>query len=244
VIVLDSHVPARYVKNGYTVLSLDGRVLEVVPRALTPEEIRERDRKLMVQRAREKAARRQAEADERLLSKYSTLADVIRARDTKVSSIQSFIETSEGNLACLEDQRRSIQGPLVNVETAGGTIDSASLERLFTVENRISQILEEIEEKKSEMSERRLTRNCNGFANSTARPYRRHQSTIDSTPILENRRSGLTPFRCVSGIVTGCLGVADDEKRVYQVLPLLGPIGCGRSFEVTAHELNHLTFSS
>ena len=38
--VLDSHVPARYVKNGYTILSLDGRVLEVVPRALTEEEIR------------------------------------------------------------------------------------------------------------------------------------------------------------------------------------------------------------
>ena len=31
VTVLDSHVPARYVKNGYTILSADGRVLEVVP---------------------------------------------------------------------------------------------------------------------------------------------------------------------------------------------------------------------
>ena len=46
VTVLDSHVPARYVKNGYTILSLDGRVLEVVPRALTDNEIRERDRRL------------------------------------------------------------------------------------------------------------------------------------------------------------------------------------------------------
>ena len=29
--VLDSHVPARYVKNGYTILSLDGRVLSGAP---------------------------------------------------------------------------------------------------------------------------------------------------------------------------------------------------------------------
>ncbi|MEM7364077.1 MAG: hypothetical protein AAF525_08625 [Pseudomonadota bacterium] len=157
VTVLDSHVPQQYVKNGYTVLSLDGRVLEVVPRALTPEEIRERDRKLLIQRAREEAERRQAEADERLLSKYSTPADVIRARDTKVSSIRSFIETSEGNLARLEGQRRSIQGTLANVERAGGTIDNASLDRLSTVENRISQILEEIEEKKAEMAEVRAS---------------------------------------------------------------------------------------
>lgn len=41
--VLDSHVPARYVKNGYTILRMDGRVLEVVPRALSDEEIRLRD---------------------------------------------------------------------------------------------------------------------------------------------------------------------------------------------------------
>ncbi|MBJ37168.1 MAG: hypothetical protein CMD83_01715 [Gammaproteobacteria bacterium] len=33
VTVLDSHILARYVKNGYTILSLDGRVLEVVERA-------------------------------------------------------------------------------------------------------------------------------------------------------------------------------------------------------------------
>ena len=44
VTVLDSHVPARYVKNGYTILSLDGRVLEVVVRALSDKEIRDRDR--------------------------------------------------------------------------------------------------------------------------------------------------------------------------------------------------------
>lgn len=32
VTVLDSHIPARYVKNGYSILSLDGRILEVVLR--------------------------------------------------------------------------------------------------------------------------------------------------------------------------------------------------------------------
>ena len=64
-----------------------------MPRALTLEEIRERDRKRLAQRPREEAERPRAEVDERLLSKYSTPADVIRARDTKVFSILSFIET-------------------------------------------------------------------------------------------------------------------------------------------------------
>tara|TARA_A100001037_G_scaffold284564_1_gene291076 strand:- start:328 stop:561 length:234 start_codon:yes stop_codon:yes gene_type:complete len=52
VTVLDSHVPARYVKNGYTILSLDGRVLEVVERALTDAEIRDRDQRLAEDPAR------------------------------------------------------------------------------------------------------------------------------------------------------------------------------------------------
>ena len=72
VTVLDSHVPARYVKNGYTILSLDGRVLEIVPRALTDEEIRVRDRRLTEDRQSERLAREQKIADQNLLRIYST----------------------------------------------------------------------------------------------------------------------------------------------------------------------------
>ena len=51
VTVLDSHVLARYVKNGYTTLSADGRG---VPRALTEEEILAIDRMLAAQQQKEK----------------------------------------------------------------------------------------------------------------------------------------------------------------------------------------------
>ena len=61
-------------------------------RPLTSEEIRERDRKRLAQPVREEAERLRAEVEERLLSKHSTPADVIRARDSKVFSILSFIE--------------------------------------------------------------------------------------------------------------------------------------------------------
>ncbi|MDZ7686728.1 MAG: hypothetical protein U5O39_18595 [Gammaproteobacteria bacterium] len=94
VTVLNSRVPARYVKNGYTVLSMDGRVLEVVPRALTKEELKARDRRLAEEKRREQERREQEIADENLLRLYSRPEDVIRARDTKLDSIDSFIETS------------------------------------------------------------------------------------------------------------------------------------------------------
>lgn len=100
--VLDSNVPARYVKNGYTMLSLDGRVLEIAPRALTDEEMRLRDRLLAEERQIELLAREQKVADQNLLRISSTPEDVIRARDIKLASIEGFINTNQTNLVRLE----------------------------------------------------------------------------------------------------------------------------------------------
>ncbi len=151
VIVLDSHVPARYVKDGYTILSLDGRVLEVVARALTQEEIRERDRLLAAQQKKEKVEREQKIADQNLLRIYSTPEDVIRARDTKMTSINNFIRTSQGNLQRLEIQKRNLESTLADIERAGGTIPKDPLNRIQNVEIRIKTTKSEIVEKRNEL---------------------------------------------------------------------------------------------
>ncbi|MBD3648529.1 MAG: hypothetical protein HUJ31_13990 [Pseudomonadales bacterium] len=155
VTVLDSHVPARYVKNGYTILSLDGRVLEVVPRALTEEEIRERDRRLAEEERQEREARERELADQNLLRLYSTPEDVIRARDSKLASIESYIETTETNLERLNEMKRSLEAELADIERAGGTIGQARLDRIKSVEKRIEQTEREIEEKRQEMEQTR-----------------------------------------------------------------------------------------
>ena len=149
--MLDSHVPARYVKNGYTILSADGRVLEVVPRALTEKEIRARDRMLAAQQQKEKLKQEQKIADQNLLRIYSTPEDVIRARDTKITSIDNFIRTSQGNLQRLESQKRNLESTLANIERAGGTIPEDPLNRIRHVETRIRTTEREITEKRTEM---------------------------------------------------------------------------------------------
>ncbi len=155
--VLDSHVPARYVKNGYTILSLDGRVLEVVPRALTEQEIRERDARLAEERRIEEEERQQKIADQNLLRLYSRPEDVIRARDTKLSSIDGFIETSESNIERLEEQKRQIESSLADVERAGGQVSQSSIDRIRTIESRIRQIEAEIEDKLEERAQLRAS---------------------------------------------------------------------------------------
>jgi hypothetical protein len=153
VTVLDSHVPARYVKNGYSILSLDGRVLEVVPRALSDREIRERDAELAEQRAKEKAVREQKIADQNLMRIYGTPEDVVRARDTKLASVEGFINTSRSNLARLEAQKRSLESQLADIERAGGTISKERLAQVRSIENRIRNNEAEIEEKLEEVQQ-------------------------------------------------------------------------------------------
>ena len=152
VTVLDSHVPARYVRNGYSILSLDGRVLEVVPRALTDEEIKQRDQELAEQERLERQRRDQEIADQNLLRLYSTPGDVIRARDTKLASIESFINTQQGNIRRLETQKRQLESTLADVERAGGRISQDTLDRIRSIEGRIQQIEAEIRDKREEVA--------------------------------------------------------------------------------------------
>ncbi|MBT4160431.1 MAG: DUF4124 domain-containing protein [Gammaproteobacteria bacterium] len=150
VTVLDSHVPARYVKNGYAMLSLDGRVLEVVPRALTEKEIRERDRRLAEEERTARDKREREIADQNLLRLYSTPSDVIRARDAKIASIDGMINTQEGNIQRLENQKRQQESALADIERSGGVIGKDRLARIRNIENRIAQIQSEIEKKQEE----------------------------------------------------------------------------------------------
>ena len=153
VTVLDSHVPARYVKDGYTILSLDGRVLEVVARALSDKEIRERDRNLAENEARERLERERKVADQNLLRIYGTPEDVIRARDTKLASIEGFIAVSQSNLQRLESQKRALQAEFAAVERSGGSISPDRIEYMRGVESRIHLFEREIVEKQEELAQ-------------------------------------------------------------------------------------------
>ncbi len=157
VTVLDSHVPARYVKNGYTILSLDGRVLEVVPRALSDEELRERDRLLAKQEREERERREREIADQNLLRLYGTPGDVIRARDAKIASIDGLINTQRGNIQRLEVQQRQLEASLADIERAGGKVSNDGLSRIRIIETRILQIESEIQKKEIEKEDLKVT---------------------------------------------------------------------------------------
>ena len=79
-----------------------GRVLEVVPRALSDTEIRDLDRRLAEEESVACEKRERVIVDLNLMRLYGTPDDVIRARGAKISSIVSLIETQEGAIQRLQ----------------------------------------------------------------------------------------------------------------------------------------------
>ena len=152
VTVLNSHIPARYVKNGYIILSLDGRVLEIVPRALSEQEIRDRDRRIAEEERIAREERERKIADENLMRLYGSASDVIRARSAKIASIDSLIQTQQGNIQRLESQKRQIEAALADIERSGGVVGRDRLARIRALDSRIAQIEDEIKKKDEEKS--------------------------------------------------------------------------------------------
>ena len=153
VTVLDSRIPARYVRSGYTVLSSDGRVLEVVARALTDEEIRERDRLEALDLERQHEREEQEAADANLMRLYSIPEDVIRARDSKLATINGFIKSTRTNLQRMVTQKRQFEAIAADVERAGGTISQENIDRIRNASERIEQTEQEIADKLQEIEQ-------------------------------------------------------------------------------------------
>jgi len=82
---------------------------------------------------------------------YSKPGDVIRARDTKLATINSFINSSRGNLQRYVEQRRQFEALAADIERSGGTVTVESVDRIRSTTKRIQQVQEEIDAKLQEI---------------------------------------------------------------------------------------------
>lgn len=145
VVAVDDHVPPEFVKNGYDVLSPDGRVLESVPRQLTGEE---GSRK----RAADAEAKRLREWDKNLLLRYSSVDDIVAAQGRALREIDIRISILRSNLLSAKAQVEHEQEKAANTERKGGTVPEAittNIEKLkgeaTTIESAIAERVQEKE---------------------------------------------------------------------------------------------------
>ena len=135
VIVLDRQgVPPEYIGKGYDVLSDQGRVVRVVPPAPTAEE-----------RQRLQAQQAQATSDAQLLRLYSSLDDVDRARERKLTELDGAVGAARGNLQSLRTQQANLQGQAAEQERAGRVVPESLLVQISNIKGEQESLLKDIE---------------------------------------------------------------------------------------------------
>lgn len=112
-------VPPHLIGKGYEVLSEQGRVIRVVPRAPTPEEYRQMQ-----------ADKERAKSDRQLLMLYTRIEDIDRARDRKVADIDGQISIARGNLLSVNSLRSDLQAQAASQERAGRTVSASLLKQI------------------------------------------------------------------------------------------------------------------
>lgn len=112
-------VPPHLIGKGYEVLSEQGRVIRVVPRAPTPEEYRQMQ-----------ADKERAKSDRQLLMLYTRIEDIDRARDRKVADIDGQISIARGNLLSVNSLRSDLQAQAASQERASRTVSASLLKQI------------------------------------------------------------------------------------------------------------------
>lgn len=112
-------VPSHLIGDGYEVLSEQGRVVRVVPRAPTPEEYRTMQ-----------ADKEQAKSDRQLLLLYTRVEDIDRALERKVTDIEGQISIARGNLLSTNSLKADLQGQAASQERAGRVVSEDLLQRI------------------------------------------------------------------------------------------------------------------
>ena len=138
VTVVDFRVPVEYVDYGYEVLDADGRVVDVVPRALTAEE----RANAILQRELEANARAEQQRlqkwDESLLLRYSTVADIEDARDRSLSDLKIRVSILKSNRRSLKHQAENAQARVAASQRAGAEAMQADLDNIALLKREIA----------------------------------------------------------------------------------------------------------
>jgi chromosome segregation ATPase len=140
VVAIDDHVPPEFAKNGYQVLSPDGRVLETVPRQLTGEEGARK-------RAADAETKRLQDWDKSLLLRYSSVDDIAAARDRALHEIDIRISILRSNLQATKAQVEHEQEKAADIERRGSTVPEAIAKNIDTLKMEVAGIEESIAER-------------------------------------------------------------------------------------------------
>ncbi len=151
--VISHYVPPSLVHKGYEVLDSEGRVLRVVERQLSAEELRARDAERAQEAEAEQARQARIRRDRDLMTLYASPVEVELAKERRLASIENSMRTARANLERLQEQKRRLESQAAERERGGRQVPRELLENIRIVEMQIRETEREIESRLREQEE-------------------------------------------------------------------------------------------
>ncbi|MCZ6890562.1 MAG: hypothetical protein O7H39_18890 [Gammaproteobacteria bacterium] len=130
VVEVSTKIPTKYVNNGYELVSLNGRVIEVVEPRMSPEEFDAHRGEMEAKRTKEADIRR-------VIALYASEQDVRLAEATKIKSIQNSIARARGDLSRLRVEKTKLEEQAAANERSGVATTGERIKYIKTLERRI-----------------------------------------------------------------------------------------------------------
>jgi hypothetical protein len=144
--VIEHSISPEYAQKGYEVVTASGKVIKVVPPALSGEEA-----------AKHNAAKAEAELlaewDAKLTRRYSKVADIEAAKKRKLVELEGNITILKGNLRGIKSQVAQQQARAADIERAGREVPEAVVNNIQALEKEVVITEQQIDLRQDEFNQ-------------------------------------------------------------------------------------------
>ena len=151
--VVDWDVPAEYAGRGYEVLSVQGEVVEVVPRQLSAEELQNKDLVERLQQDAEVERARLAEWDKFLLLRYSSVEDIDAAQERALRELKIRLSILASNQRVSRSRLESLLARVADTERRGDAPLEQDVDAIAALRTEIASTGRAIEEREAQVLE-------------------------------------------------------------------------------------------
>lgn len=143
-VIFSDVVPPDQVQHKRETINENARVLDVVEKAKTPEELAQQKRLDALRKEQEKIIAKQAADDKVLLSTYRSLDDMNKALENKLALMDSEKKMIEGNRRRMEQQLLQQQQQAATLERNAQRVPEKLLKEIASTRQQIEQNVQEM----------------------------------------------------------------------------------------------------
>lgn len=124
--VISHMIPPEYAQKGYEVITHTGKVLEVVPPAPDPQELKQ----LEIERAKERELMEEYQV---LARRYSSADEIYAARDRRLAHLDASIAILRSNIGNINGQIDSLMKKAAEIERSGRDVPQQTLQNIAEI---------------------------------------------------------------------------------------------------------------